>query len=52
MKVTLHFDMTIEVDTVDTIDDLGRDIVTDILGELFNGEDVLEVSYQGHSLTS
>lgn len=48
MKVTLHFDMTIDIDS-EFADDLGNDIAHDILGEMFNGEDVLEVEYKGHS---
>ena len=49
MYVTLHFDMTIEVDELDGIDGLGNDIARDVLGELFNGDDVLEVKYRGHT---
>ena len=51
IDVTLHFDMCIQVDCLNDVDELGEDIVKDILGELFNGEDVLEVKYTGHSLT-
>ena len=47
MIVTLNFGMTIEVDDLNNIDELGKAIAADILCELFNGEDVLEVNYIG-----
>ena len=47
MKVTLHFDMTVEVD-VEYADELGKDIAHDILCEMYNGDDVFEIEYVGH----
>ncbi len=48
-KVTLHFDMTVEVDP-EFADELGSDIAHDILCEMFNGEDVFEIKYVGYDV--
>lgn len=48
-KVTLHFDMTVEVDPK-YADELGSDIAHDILCEMYNGEDVFEIKYIGHDV--
>ena len=45
----LHFDITVNVHS-EYADYLGKDIAHDILCEMFNGEDVLEVEYNGHDL--
>lgn len=48
MYVSLHFDMNIKVDDLNDIDELGKAIAINILGELFNGEDVLDIIYKGY----
>lgn len=48
MNVTLHFDMEIDIDELNGIDELGKAIATDILGKLYNGEDKLIVTYKGY----
>lgn len=50
MKVVLHFDMEVNLDVLDNVDELGSDIAHDILCEMWNGEDVLEIEYKGHDV--
>lgn len=49
MNVKLKFEMKIQVDNLDDLDSLGKALAKNLLGELFNGEDVLEIDYKGYS---
>ena len=47
-KCTLHFGVTVECDS-NSADDLGKDLAV-FLEEFLNGEDVVEVEYNGHGV--
>lgn len=48
-EISLHFKVKINIDEVTEVDDLGKELSTFLAECFFNGEDVLEVEYTGHS---
>ena len=48
-EVSLHFKIMVNVEEVNGIDDLGKELAIFLQESFFNGEDVLEVEYTGHS---
>ena len=47
-KITLKFEMTVDVDSTDNLDDFGRDPAVFLRETFDNGEDYLDVEYKGH----
>ena len=49
VKVNLHFVLSVDVDE-EYAEELGKDICNDIFCEFFNGEDYLDVFYEGYEV--
>ena len=45
----LHFSVTVECDN-NSADDLGKDLAIFLQESFFNGEDIVEVEYNGHDV--
>lgn len=48
-EVDLCFKVMINLEEIDGVDDLGKELAIFLAESFFNGEDVLEVEYTGHS---
>lgn len=49
MEVDLHFKVAVNLEEITKVDDLGKELAIFLAESFFNGEDVLEVEYTGHS---
>lgn len=49
-KIALKFKMTVDVESAHNLDEFGRELAIFLQETFDNGEDYLEVEYQGHDL--